>query len=577
MVTPTPQDRWSKGKHIKLVNIIGNPGAGMLIRAMAKEISDVSAHECLLIDILSEQEPKKFTKWMSKVHYGKLKEEVYVKQPPGFESMKTLMVPLNNLGPDLNGKAVNETQYRENLKESHLTDVKRIFKYLKGTPSLGLSDHVLKGDIELNFIPTQYKLVDIFTKPLEESTFKRLIVELGFTPTCRVIGDIDITAFRNAFKCLGGKTGGLDQIFNKDATILYCLANRVQVDYAKIIWDDLIHKLNKKTREKFSVHNLTLNLNQPREPPFTDHMKAICTLVVPVDSKAPKPSSQTKKVPQGKKPRATTGLGWKRSSKHISESRTEASKSQTIQSKIETQSSSANDKILSHPSPPTLVVCEMHKKTQHADGGPTSLGATSEEGAHPQLSSAKADLGSSTPNDSIPPQQDMDEGTKNTLYDHIFVGSNPNVLVDKSKSARDGLKIVHTESDVSKQLGADEISKKIKLDDLADLLKDTRSAFFTPDSPPDEPINVSDESLLKTVTKTLNRFATLVENATGSTNMVVPSTDKAATSPAEGEKDADTNLKNKLVDFLGIDIVTQEDGTAEVIETFKAIDLQLAA
>ncbi|GKB02137.1 retrovirus-related pol polyprotein from transposon TNT 1-94 [Tanacetum coccineum] len=27
-------------------------------------------------------------------------------------SMKTLMVPLNNLGPDLNGKSVNETQYR---------------------------------------------------------------------------------------------------------------------------------------------------------------------------------------------------------------------------------------------------------------------------------------------------------------------------------------------------------------------------------------------------------------------------------------------------------------------------------
>ncbi|GJV15008.1 hypothetical protein Tco_1360331 [Tanacetum coccineum] len=51
-------------------------------------------------------------------------------------------------------------------------------------------------------------------------------------------------------QCLGGKIGGLDQISNKDATILYYLANEVQVDYAKIIWEDLIHKLNKKTREK---------------------------------------------------------------------------------------------------------------------------------------------------------------------------------------------------------------------------------------------------------------------------------------------------------------------------------------
>ncbi|GKF96977.1 hypothetical protein Tco_0292798 [Tanacetum coccineum] len=75
------------------------------------------------------------------------------------------MVPLNNLGPDLNGKSINKTQYRgmigslmyltasrpdiqfltclcsryqTNPKESHLNVVKRIFRYLKGTPSLGM-------------------------------------------------------------------------------------------------------------------------------------------------------------------------------------------------------------------------------------------------------------------------------------------------------------------------------------------------------------------------------------------------------------------------------------------------------
>ncbi|GKA18489.1 hypothetical protein Tco_0698404 [Tanacetum coccineum] len=234
------------------------------------------------------------------------------------------MVPPNNLGPDLSGKSVNKTEYKgmigslmyltanrpdiqfstclcaryqANPKESHLIVVMRIFRYLKGTPSLGLwypkcsgfdlreyldsdyvgcnmdkkstsgacqflggklmcwsakkqqsvamssaeaeyiaaagccanilwmksqltdydiiyekvpifcdntsaiaisnnpvlhsrtkqidiryhfiRDHVLKGDIELHFIPTQYQLADIFTKPLDEPTFKRLIVELG--------------------------------------------------------------------------------------------------------------------------------------------------------------------------------------------------------------------------------------------------------------------------------------------------------------------------------------------------------------------------------------------------------------
>ncbi|GKA18488.1 hypothetical protein Tco_0698403 [Tanacetum coccineum] len=215
-------------------------------------------------------------------------------------------------------------------------------------------------------------------------------------------------------QCLGGKIGGLDQISNKDATILYCLANGVKVDYVQIIWEDLIHQLNKKTIEKivpyprflsllldhmipayeneeftinptqvFSVHNLTLKPNQPEEPPFTDHMKAICNLDVPVDFKAPKPSSQTKEVPQGKKSGAKSGLRRNRSSKHTSESTTKASKSQTGQSKKETKSSSTKDKSPSHPSPPTPVVGEMHKEAQQATGGPTSLGPTSEQGAHP--------------------------------------------------------------------------------------------------------------------------------------------------------------------------------------------------
>ncbi|GJW11246.1 retrovirus-related pol polyprotein from transposon TNT 1-94 [Tanacetum coccineum] len=239
MVTPGPQDRWSQGKHIELLNIIGNPGDGMLTKAMAKELSAVLAHECLIIDFLSEEEPIKVSEalqhpgWVDAMQEelnqfaknkvwtlvsapyaqgynqqegidydetfshvvrlepirvflafatymnfivcqmdvkiailnGKLKEEVYVKQPPGFESMKTPMVPPNKLGPDLNGKAVNETQYRgmigslmylttsrhdiqfltclcaryqANPKESHLIAVKRIFRYVKGTLSLGL-------------------------------------------------------------------------------------------------------------------------------------------------------------------------------------------------------------------------------------------------------------------------------------------------------------------------------------------------------------------------------------------------------------------------------------------------------
>ncbi|GJU32323.1 retrovirus-related pol polyprotein from transposon TNT 1-94 [Tanacetum coccineum] len=42
-----------------------------------------------------------------------------------------------------------------------------------------IKDHILKGDIELHFIPTEYQLADIFTKPLDEPTFTRLKAELG--------------------------------------------------------------------------------------------------------------------------------------------------------------------------------------------------------------------------------------------------------------------------------------------------------------------------------------------------------------------------------------------------------------
>jgi hypothetical protein len=42
-----------------------------------------------------------------------------------------------------------------------------------------IRDHVMKGDVELHFIPTDKQLADVFTKPLDEKTFKFLISELG--------------------------------------------------------------------------------------------------------------------------------------------------------------------------------------------------------------------------------------------------------------------------------------------------------------------------------------------------------------------------------------------------------------
>ncbi|GJT82397.1 hypothetical protein Tco_1056739 [Tanacetum coccineum] len=218
-----------------------------------------------------------------------------------------------------------------------------------------------------------------------------------FLPADQVEFNFDQITFTTNNKCLGGKTGGHDQISNKDVIILYCLANGVQD--------------------------------------------------VPMAPKAPKTSLHSeKKVLQGRKPRAKSGLKRKQFSKHTSKSQTEASKSKAG---------------------------HLENENLSKAGGPTSLGATSEEGAHPQLSSysiAEADLGKSAPNDSIPHQQ------------------------DQTKSAGDGLKTGHTDLGTNKESRSDDISRKIKLEDLSDLMKDTRSAFFTPDSLNDEPIIVTDES-----------------------------------------------------------------------------------
>ncbi|GKB70945.1 retrovirus-related pol polyprotein from transposon TNT 1-94, partial [Tanacetum coccineum] len=197
---PAPQDRWSREQHIKLVNIIGNPGKGMLTRDMAAKVTVASTKELdqfyrykvwtlvplpygklaigskwvfrnkkyehgtttkkarLVAQGYSQKERidydetfapvarmeairifLDFATYMNfKVYQmdvknaflnGKLKEEVYVKQPPGFESSefpdyvckldkalyglkqapracssaKTPMVPPNNLGFDLKG------------------------------------------------------------------------------------------------------------------------------------------------------------------------------------------------------------------------------------------------------------------------------------------------------------------------------------------------------------------------------------------------------------------------------------------------------------------------------------------
>nr|GEW20435.1 integrase, catalytic region, zinc finger, CCHC-type, peptidase aspartic, catalytic [Tanacetum cinerariifolium] len=186
------------------------------------------------------------------------------------------------------------------------------------------------------------------------------------------------------------------------------------------------------------------------------------------------------------------------------------------------------------------------------------------------------------------------------IFDHIFAGYNPSVLVDKTKSAIDGLKITHTESGLNEASRANNLLKKIKLEDLSEFLRDTRFAFFTPNSSQYEPIIVIDESeeekadkedihdtfhdMLKDTSvppppslksAQIQELMAQVQllQVSSYTNFSVFSSEKATDfgfpsksieqgysnlgQEEKNTKDADTNLKDKLVDVLGKNVVTQ--------------------
>ncbi|GJT73583.1 hypothetical protein Tco_1032869 [Tanacetum coccineum] len=131
-------------------------------------------------------------------------------------------------------------------------------------------------------------------------------------PTSGILGEVWINTFMNAIGA-------------------HYLAHSHEYVAPPSIEEDIIIKLKKKQREKvvpytrflsllimhkmkegyrddevtqyptqvFSVNNWALKPNQPEEPPFTDHVLAICNANEPVAFKASKPSSIAERVPQG--------------------------------------------------------------------------------------------------------------------------------------------------------------------------------------------------------------------------------------------------------------------------------------
>ncbi|GJY89986.1 retrovirus-related pol polyprotein from transposon TNT 1-94 [Tanacetum coccineum] len=128
-----------------------------------------------------------------------------------------------------------------------------------------IKDHILKGDIELHYVPTKLHLADIFTKPLAEPSFTRLIAELGMLniensksvvplpPKGTVRAGLSTLGLADKDKpsLTSTELGYHDQMNFSQQTIAYCLIFGLEINIGDIIFKDLINKLQngKKNRD----------------------------------------------------------------------------------------------------------------------------------------------------------------------------------------------------------------------------------------------------------------------------------------------------------------------------------------
>nr|GEZ38954.1 retrovirus-related Pol polyprotein from transposon TNT 1-94 [Tanacetum cinerariifolium] len=209
---------------------------------------------------------------------GPLKEEVYVAQPNEFvdpdhpekakyaleilhkqgmekrQNIGTPMATKPKLDADLSGNPVDQTDYRSKIRslmyltstrpdivqsvrfcaryqsrptEKHIKEVKRIFRYLRGTINMGLwypkgssfgltafldADHTgcidthkstsggiqFLGDklVSLMSKKTEYQLADMFTKALPKDRFKYLVRRIGMR--CLTLAELEVLAKESA-------------------------------------------------------------------------------------------------------------------------------------------------------------------------------------------------------------------------------------------------------------------------------------------------------------------------------------------------------------------------------------------
>ncbi|GJX15807.1 retrovirus-related pol polyprotein from transposon TNT 1-94 [Tanacetum coccineum] len=475
----------------------------------------------------------------------KLKEKVYVKQPPGFESseftnhikqsvrgilinqekyvidllkkndnngslVKTPMVPPNNLGRDLNGKAINKTQcigmirslmyltasrpyiqfstclcarYQENPKESHLIVVMRIFR--KSTSAeveyvaaaaccaniLWMKSHLTKYDI-------------IYEKDQPE-----LIIPLDLAPQAEFnLDDISLKPNNKVALLYLNHLNNKVFLYISDFSSKCYLREaftRTLTQYKEYLYE--FWYTAKVLKETNRVWFFTPTGGIKGEVGLTSFRNAIRANYLAHSKQYVEPPSM----------------------EIIREWFSLIGYSGEIEAKAHMLAICNVKEPVAFEAPNTSVynrkkveVARLYKEAQQATGGPTSLGVTREEGANPQLSSGmqvsihtKPIYSASTITHSESAlEHDISVSSKARVDSGL---STPKDSVSQTigKGASNIAKEIKDEFNTSPGLSSsDDAQKDIKLEDLSKLIQNVGVDFIDLDSPKDDqPIIVEDD------------------------------------------------------------------------------------
>ncbi|GJS89167.1 uncharacterized mitochondrial protein-like protein [Tanacetum coccineum] len=159
----------------------------------------------------------------------------------GFTKVKTASTPIETQKPllkDENGEEVNVHMYRYqvNPKVSHLHAVKRIFRYLKGQPKLGLW---YPKDSPFDLVA--YTDIDYVRASLDRKS--TIGVQLHALVDGKRIIIIE-TSVRRTVKCLSPKTTVWNEFSSTMASAIICLATNQKFNFSKLIFDSMVRNLD---------------------------------------------------------------------------------------------------------------------------------------------------------------------------------------------------------------------------------------------------------------------------------------------------------------------------------------------